>query len=412
MTHPTALLLCLIQACLFTVFTAATLAAEQNSLAAPFTEGKFDGTIRAILFNQDFADETNDRTTLGIGGNLRFETAPLYGFSAGVGVKTGQGDNLNDDEVYRGILAIGENLFDAQGYTAIDEYYLRYSNWSTSFTLGAQEINTPWLSAHDIRVTPKKYRGVGIINNAVDGLALHGYYIADWLSWTEESWSSISSALTIDPDDEGALIVGGVWQVPETLKLQAWNYYYNEVVNNFYVVGDYANTLAEEYTVSASLLYFNQADVGDALGGEISTYTTGGNIGIAAYGLKLTGYYGRTGQDPLRVPFGGRWIISMQVNNLERADEEAWGLQLGYDFAHVGLPRLSAYFFHAGFDTPDSGSNISPDFTESDFDLQYRLSGRFENCSIRLRYAYIDEDEDVDGGEDYSDGRIYLQYRF
>jgi len=384
-----------------------------DSFTGAFTEGKFYGTLRSLLFSRQFDGSTIDRSTLAVGGNLKYETAPFYGVSAGVGVKTGLGDTLNHDEVYRDVLAIGDTYFDAEGYFAVDEYYLRYTNWNTDFSLGAQGVETPWLNVHDIRLTPKKYRGVGVINKSIENLVLHGYYISDWLTWTADSWESISSGITGNQDDdEGALIVGGVWQMPDKLKFQAWNYYFHEVLNSFYLVGDYQYNLSDEYALTATLAYLNQTDVGAALAGDVTTYTVGGNISIAAYGAKLTGFYGRNGNDALRTPFGGSWVVSFQVNNLERADEQAWALQLEYDFKSAGLPGLSTYVSYSRFDTPDTGVTSSPDFTETDFNLQYTLGGRFKKCSIRLRYALIDQDEDVESGEDYSDGRLYLQYRF
>ncbi len=61
--------------------------AQPDSLASVFTQGKLNGNIRSLLFSRDFDGATEDRSTLTIGGNLRFETAPLYGVSAGVGFK-------------------------------------------------------------------------------------------------------------------------------------------------------------------------------------------------------------------------------------------------------------------------------------------------------------------------------------
>ena len=178
----------------------------------------------------------SDRTTLTIGGNLRFETAPFYGVSAGVDFKTRAGDNLDDNEVYRGLLALGETPFDAENYAALDEYYLRYNNWDTDLILGAQQIETPWLRAHDIRLTPKKYRGFAVVNNSIEKVAFHGYYIEKWLNWTSEDWESITSGITGNLDEnEGALAGGVVWQISDMFKVQGWDYCFNEVVNTFYM---------------------------------------------------------------------------------------------------------------------------------------------------------------------------------
>ncbi len=384
-----------------------------DSLTRIFTEGKLKGNIRSLLFSRDFDGTTEDRFTLGIGGNLKFETAPLYGVSAGAGFKTGAGNNLNDNEVYRGVLAIGDSPVDAENYAALDEYYLRYSNWDTNVILGAQQVETPWLKAHDIRLTPKKYKGFAVINSSIEKVALHGYYIDKWLNWTSESWESITSGITGNlNENEGALVGGVVFQPSDALKIQGWDYYFNEVLNTLYVLADYEHKISEDYSLSTSLKYFNQTDVGEAMDGAIDTFSAGGNIGFAAYGAKLTAYYGSNGNDALRVPFGGDWIVSQQVNNHERAEEDVWAVQLKYSFERLGVKGMSADIFYGSFNTPDVGENTSPDLDEIDFNLQYDLDGWFKGCSVRLCYAFIDQDEDVAGGEDYSDGRIYLQYKF
>ncbi len=386
---------------------------EPDSLARVFTEGKLNGNIRSLLFSRAFDGATEDRSTLAIGGNLKFETAPLYGISGGAGFKTGAGDNFNDNEVYRGVLALGDSPFDADNYAALDEYYLRYNNFDSNLIFGAQQLETPWLKVHDIRLTPKKYRGFAVVNSSLEKVELHGYYIDKWLDWTSENWESITSGITGNLDEnEGALAGGVVWQLSDMFKIQGWDYYFNEVLNTFYMLAGYDQKIDGEYSLSADIKYFNQTDVGDALAGSIDTFSAGGNIGLAVYGAKLTAYYGLNGDDVLRVPFGGDWVVSMQVNNHERAEEDVWALQMKYNFERLGAKGLSADVFYGSFNTPDVGENMSPDFDEIDFNLQYELGGWFKGCSVRLRYAFIDQDEGVAGGEDYSDGRIYLQYKF
>ncbi len=386
---------------------------ETNSLAHIFTGGKVSGTLRSLLFSRDFDGTTENSTTLAIGGNLGFETAPFFGVSGGVGFKTGAGDNLSGDELYGGVLAPGDTPFDAENYATLDEYYLRYNNWDTELTVGAQRIDTPWMNAYDIRLTPKKYRGVGLTNSSVEGVELHGYYVDKWLNFVSEDWESITSGITGNTDeDEGALIAGIVWKPSDMIKIEGWDYYFNEVVNSFYIAAGYGQKFGEDYTLSGKLKYFDQADVGDALDGSIDTFSASGDITLAAYGTELTAFYGFNGDDALRTPFGGQWVIDMQINSLSRAEEDIWALQLKYNFERLGVAGLSAYVFYGNFNTPDSGENASTDKRELDFDIQYNLEGWFKDCSIRLRYAFIDQDEDVADGEDFSDGRIYLQYKF
>ena len=194
--------------------------------------------------------------------------------------------------------------------------------------------------------------------------------------------------------------------------IKAWDYYYNDIMNSFYLSADYTHTIDDDYILGADLRYLNQTDVGDKLAGNISTYTAGGYAFLGGYGATLSVYYGTNGSDDLRVPFGNSKIISLQVLELDRADEDAYAIKLGYAFDSLGLEGLGARVIYGSFDTPDNGANASPDATEFDFDLYYKVGGWFKLTSIRFRHAVINQDGDVAGGEDWTDSRLHLEYRF
>lgn len=384
-----------------------------SSLNDIFINGDFSLTVKTLYFERNYEDETPDQSTLALGGNLNYETTPFYGLSAGVGFKTSQGDLANSsDEVYRGLLATGDSPNDDESYATLDEYFLRYTKWNSQLTVGAQSVDTPWLNGNDIRMTPKKYYGLSLTNTSIDDLKLSGYYLADWLDWVAEDYESISSALTDNPDDDEGVLIGGVdWQVTPRLNFQVWDYYFYEVMNSLYFKAQYSQTFGE-YTWSADLRYFHQQDVGDQLSGDISTYTAGGNISLKAYGADLTVYYGTVGSDDLIAQFGENKIISLQNLELDRADEDGYAVKLGYNFKHLGINGLSIYFVYGNFDTPDSGLNGSPDAEEFDFNLQYQFGGWFKDCSLRIRHAIIEQDEDIEEGKDWTDTRFYLVYSF
>jgi hypothetical protein len=384
-----------------------------KNLIEAFSQGKFNAVIKTLYFQRDFDGASPDRSSLAIGGNFNFQTASIYGFSAGVGFKTSQDLSSSNDEVYRGLLAFGNTPYDEESYTALDEYFLSYTNWDTLITFGAHSLNTPWLNGNDIRMTPKKYRGLSIINSSIENVEFHGYYLTDWLAWESEDWDSITSAFTGDThDDEGGIVGGVTWQVNPNLNLQAWDYYYNEVLNNFYLSSNYTYTTQSDFILSVDLSYLDQRDVGDSLAGDIDTYSTGGSLSLETYGATLSFFYGTNGSDNVLAPFGDSKVVSLQVLDLDEAEEDAWAVKLKYSFEQIGLTGLSAYVCYASFDTPDSGNNATPDGEELDFNIQYKLSGWLKNCSIRLRHAIIKQDEDIAGGEDFTDSRVYLVYKF
>lgn len=387
---------------------------KPDSLSAIFTEGKFEAVIKTLYFRRDYDDDTPDWSSLAIGGNLNYETAPLFGFTFGFGVKTSQGDlTSSDDEVYRGLLAMGDTAEDDESYTELDEYFLRYSNWNSQAALGAQAVRTPWIDGYDIRMTPKKYRGLTVQNNSFENVEIHAMYLTDWLDWASEDWQSITAGITGDDhDDQGVLAGGLAWSPMEGLKLQLWNYYFNDVLNDMYVKADYNRKISQDFTLAVNLRYLDQADVGEALDGTIDTYQAGGIISLKAYGAKLALYYGENGEDDIRAPFGGDKLVIMQTTSLSRADEDLFSLKLDYNFKAAGIPGLTAYIFYTEFNTPETGATASPDIEELNFSIKYAFGGKLDDFSIWLRHAIVNQDDDIADGRDWTDSRVYLQYRF
>lgn len=386
-----------------------------ESLSDIISKGSVSGKFRSLFFSRDFdPDSINDWETFGLGGQLKLETASVAGFSGGIGFKTGQGAGINSDNqgVYIGMLPTDSDG-NAENYAALDEYFLRYNGFDTTVTIGAQPLATPDMNGHYIRLTEKKYRGLGISNKSIENIEFQGYYITDFISWTEEEFQSITSGFTGDDTDaEGAFIGGLIWN-PGSLKLQVWDYYFADVMNRYVAQGNFSHTIYDDVKMSYGLQYLGIQDVEDSLAGIIDTYCLVGSVGITGYkGLSLTGLFGTNGDDSFTTPFGGNRPILMQVTTVTGAEQDTLGFKLGYDFSAIGLNGLSAYVFYANIDSPDDGDNASPDTEEVDFSLFYNFSGWAEKMSLWLRYAIIDKDEAVQGGVDANDFRVYLNFSF
>ena len=403
-------LICAVAA--FGLVAGVSATASALDLAGAFKEAKVSGNIRTYYFERDFDGDKTDKEDLAVGGVLNFQTAPLQGISAGIGFKTSQGASWNDDDkdVY-GLLAKDDNK-DHANYSALNQYYLQYENFNTTVKLGAQYINTPWLNKHDNRLTPNSYRALSIVNKSIPNVELQGYYVADMMKKTSEEFVSMSESVKSSITEDKSVLVGGlVWKAPGNLKIQLWEYYGKDLYNNAYLRADYSYKLNEKCTLSAALQYLNQEDTGDALAGERDTYMLGGNVGLKAYGAKLNLYYAQVGDDTVIFPWGHNKVIVQQINGSQRAEEDSFGVKLAYNLKQIGLKGLSAYVYYAHYDTPDSGDNASPNIDETDFNVQYKFGGSLKGLSLRARHAIIDVDEDV-SGVDFTDTRLYLQYKF
>jgi len=405
MKRYTASLVCLGLLC------AGTEAIAADSLADVFTEGTVRGEVRGYYFERDFDGDTNDRADLAAGTLLYYQTGELFGISGGVGYATSNDIGSDDDKDVYGLLATDANG-NHDNYARFQEYFLQGNWFDTKIKIGAQEISSPFLNGHDIRMTPKTYRGLTVENNSVENLTLRAFYITDYMGWSDEDFLDMSSVAVTEDADDNPLMAGGLKYIfpVESLKLSSELFHYHMV--------DYFQSNYVKFGVGKALgdvnLYFNpsflkQDSDGDEFAGEFDTTQYGFNTGAKAYGFDLTAFYARTDDDPVFAPWGDGKVIIQQINASGRADEDTYAAKLNYDFTDLGAAGLSAYVFYGYYDVDDV-TDTNVDISETDFSIQYNFSGFLKGFSVRGRYAIID----YDGGtaDDFNDFRIYLKYSF
>lgn len=391
---------------LLTSFSA--LAAED--LKGAFTEGTLKGEVRAYYFERDFEKNTPDRADLALGTFMYYRTAPLFGLSAGLATATASDIGSDDDKAVYGLLA-RDAAGDHDSFARLQEYFLQGQWFDTTIKLGAQEIESPFLNGHDIRLLPKTYRGLTVENKSVENLTVKAYYLTDFMGWTDDEFVDISSVAK-GADDE-ALLAGSLRYVAPfkvvSLDTEVWDYRMEDVFNSAYIkatVGKKFDGLSVTFTPS----FLKQDSIGDDLGGAFDTHQYGFNTCVKFAGFDVTAFYARTGDNDLFVPWGDGKVLIQQINASGRAEEDAYALKLGYDFATIGVKGLSAYVFQGLYDAPDSGAHAASDINETNLSAQYAFSGSLDGLSLRLRYAIVDFDDDA--ADDFDDFRIYLKYTF
>ena len=392
------------------VLLSALSASAAEDLKGAFAEGTLKGEIRTFYFSRDFEENTPDRADLALGTLMYYRTAPLFGLTAGLATATASDIGSDDDKAVYGLLA-RDASGDHESFTRLQEYFLQGNWFNTTLKLGAQEIESPFLNGHDIRLLPKTYRGLTVENTSVENLTVKAYYLTDFMGWTDDDFVDISSVAK-GADDE-ALLAGSVrYKVPlNTILLDSelWDYRMEDVFNSTYLKATLSKKF-ETFSLSFTPSFLKQDSIGDDLGGQFDTLQYGFNTSLKIAGFDVTAFYAKTGDDDLFVPWGDGKVLIQQINASGRADENAYALKLGYDFGTLGLKGLSAYVFQGLYDTPDSGTNAASDINETDLSAQYAFAGSLDGLSLRVRYAWVDYDSDA--ADDFGDFRIYLKYTF
>ncbi|MCD8554768.1 OprD family outer membrane porin [Seleniivibrio sp.] len=399
-------------------FTVVSLFAAQayaaDSIADMFSEGSVHGQIRAFSYTYDNEGSSRDLGDNVIGGFVYYKTAPLHGISLGLTFATANNFLSDDNKGNYGLLD-ESTASEHKSYTKMMEYYIQGDYFDTTFKYGAQEIYTPIMNMDYCRLLPKTYKGLSIANKSIDNLELDAYYITGYSNWNDSDYMPIMSSVT-DSDDENPLLIGGAkYHVPTesvNLGIEGWVYHMDDVFNSQMAIVNLSKTI-NDVNVSFIPSYLKQDSAGDDLAGKLDTYQYGFQTGVNFNGIDLKAYYSKTGDDALFTPWGfGKVIMQQYMVSGNRAEEDAYGVLVGYDLTKIGLTGLSAYVWYTVYDTPDSGSSATPDAVETDYNLQYKFGKNFNGALDGLSLEAGLADINYDGAEDAKELRLRLIYSF
>ena len=347
-----------------------------------------------------------------LGGALEFTSGQwLDRFDVGATVFTSQKLYGPQDKDGTLLLKPGQN-----GFTVLGEAWVGARLYEEHrLRIGRQSFNLPYVNRRDIRMVPITFEGIALSRPVDTGFA----YIVGYLSRIKErnqtQFVSMSKAAGAQESHKGLALAGARYNLGQHTTVGAINYYSIDVMNTFYTEADTSFELSDEVGLALAAQYTDQRSIGKELIGNFDTYLFAAKADLSYHDAILTLAASRTGNDKgIQSPYGSpASYLSIIVDNFDRADEKAILLGLSYNFKGVGLDGLSVFTNVAHGDTPDSGRNASPDETEYDFTLDYRFrKGAFNGLWARVRGAYIDQDDDAPGSDDFFDFRIILNYEY
>ena len=131
-------------------------------------------------------------------------------------------------------------------------------------------------------------------------------------------------------------------------------------------------------------------------------------------GLDISSASGQVPDGIMQNPWSGYpGYTSVQVQDFNRAKEQAVITKLSYDFTRLGLEGVSAYalFVHGWNRVNPSTKAGVPNENEFDTDIQWRPKWSFLNgFSARFRYARVNQ---YQGPKDHQDDfRLIINYDF
>jgi len=225
-----------------------------------------------------------DQSTFGIGGKLALDTGSWNGLKAKVAYYQTSDLGLSHSNPKR----TDAYMFDVdkRPYSIIGEASVEYKNKNSTFLLGRQEIDTPIVSTYDYRIIPNLFEAYSYTNTELPHTAITLSYITkmsglDGLvsfkrfeSMAQQTYTSLamSDLQTIDSNDGDTLDISGISGdqgvimsgivYDDGLRIQGWNYYCRDVIDEFYMDITYPYELNSHFTSTFEVQGYGVREMG------------------------------------------------------------------------------------------------------------------------------------------------------
>ncbi len=264
-------------------------------------------------------------------------------------------------------------------------------------------------------MVPNTFEAIAVGNASRQGFAYVVGYVDKIKRKNDDDFIPMSEAAGVTNGNDGVLMAGGRYIFTDGTEIAAINQQISDVFNTLFAKVERSFKLAEAQSLKAFLQYTDQRSVGDDLIGEFDTDLLSGKVEYTAGRATLRLGASTTGSEKgIQKPYGNPAnYLSVIVEDFDRSDEDAWMIGGNYNFQRLGPGEFSMFANIVKGDTPDAGPTASTDQTEYDLTADYRINeGPATNLWVRLRAAYINQDEAVAGGDDFFDFRIIVNWSF
>jgi hypothetical protein len=390
---------------------------EQVKDAPPFfRDTELDLNLRSFYFRRDKFDDSVS-SAWAMGGALAYKSGWLLD-RLQIGTTFYWSENLYGPKNKDGTLLLKPGQ---HGYSVVGQLYGRIKLFEDNIVnLYRYEYNTPFIGKNDNRMTPNTFEGYTLQGafggkDGAPGFRYGGGYITKIKERNSDDFVWMSRDAGADVK-RGVAVVGGLFTYGK-FSFGAINYYSNDIMNIFYTETKYSLPITKDLGAALAFQFADQRSTGDdLLKGRSFTTNQLGVKGDLSYGGAVfsLGYTNTLRRDDMQNPWSGYpGYTSVQVQDFNRAEEQAVLTKLSYDFSRLGLEGVSSYvlFVHgSGRVDPSTRSGV-PDENEFNFDLQWRPKWKLlEGFSFRYRYSHVHQYQGPKNSQD--DFRVIINYDF
>lgn len=291
---------------------------DVDSLLNWFMDGKVSGYVRTIYFSthNNFFTKNQNQDTFSYGGGLEYDTARLYGFSAGVSAYLQRGINHSKNPS-RVDGYLGPNL------SAMGKAYLRWQYQKFTITGGNQALDLPFASTYDWRMAPQLFQGVsssyGDENNYISAA-----WMARYKSYISNSFTQYTN-YNVNFDHYGSASynkTSGFWGIgghhqwglkPITLTGQIWYFNYNDYAKLTYAQADFIQNKVGWKPIFGVQAFHETGD-GKDFAGHVDSKVYGSQIGVKHN--SLTAIFGYDYITPRRDAYLNGALVTPYAHNV------------------------------------------------------------------------------------------------
>ena len=366
---------------------------------------------RTYYLHRDY-DVANTRAGWALGGGLEFRSGWWQDrVRFGATLSTSQ-------KLYGPSDKDGTQLFKPgpESFSVVSEAYatIRLAG-DHGIRIGRQSLDLPYLGKHDLRMIPNTFEAVGIGNRPGDGFAYMAGYVDAIKYKDSDEFIAMSEAAGAEGTDDGLTFIGARYRMPDQSVYGILHQRTPDLFETTFAKAEKRVEFADESSLWADISYTAQRSVGEARIGDFSTHLISARLEYITGPQKFRVGMSRTDEGGgIKKPYGNPAnYLSIIINDFDRAGEDAVTVGYSLDMGQMGPGRLSFFANMVWGDTPDTGPIASPDVNEFDLTVDWRLNQAWsEKLWVRLRAAWVNQDDAYPKSDDLFDFRIIVNYDF
>ena len=158
-----------------------------NSFGDALENGKFTAALRAFYFDRSFDEDKTGKenaTALTAGGIVKYESGSYNGLKFGLAhySSTRLGNTFSREEG-SGTSILGRS---GEDLAFLGEAYLEYGLQNTMFKVGRQQLATPLMQNHDLRILPSVYEAAIVRNKDIPDTMVEVGYVDRYTGFTSK----------------------------------------------------------------------------------------------------------------------------------------------------------------------------------------------------------------------------------